>query len=374
VADLSREATAVVLIDRAVYSMQWFVLAPATIAIVGTSPGWVSGLLPLAFILGAALSQLIGAEVASSLGARDAFLIGLSIVSLADLLVAFSRGVVDVIALRLLAGLGAGLFFSPAGYMLVYLGGIGTSAIMGLYNMAFELGGAMALAWGLVDGLVGWRPGTAIAGAIGLALAIASLVLINGNPRPSGPRDLLNLKWREVLLVGLAGAGAFGASYAFGSYLPTYAAKVFRASPYGSGSLTALSFIGGAVGGLSLLFLDLGSGQLAAVASLVASSLTYAALVVRPYGLFVVMSIVNSFLVNWAFSVYYAHVVERFGRDSSTTSLAAMNMVNMIGSLWVYPLSGIIIASDPVLFPAFLAASSAALSFLLLIRPRDANG
>jgi len=101
---LSREATAVVLIDRAVYSMQWFVLAPATIAIVGTSPGWVSGLLPLAFILGAALSQLIGAEVASSLGARNAFLIGLSIVSLADLLVAFSRGVVDVIALRLLAG------------------------------------------------------------------------------------------------------------------------------------------------------------------------------------------------------------------------------------------------------------------------------
>jgi len=51
-----------------------------------------------------------------------------------------------------------------------------------------------------------------------------------------------------------------------------------------------------------------------------------------------------------------------------------MNMINMIGSLWVYPLSGIIIARDPVLFPAFLAASSAALSFLLLIRPRGANG
>jgi hypothetical protein len=51
-----------------------------------------------------------------------------------------------------------------------------------------------------------------------------------------------------------------------------------------------------------------------------------------------------------------------------------MNMVNMVGSLWVYPLSGIIIARDPVLFPVFLAASSAAPSFLLLIRPRGANG
>ncbi len=370
---MPKGATTVVLIDRAIYAMHWYVLAPATIAIVGASPGWVSGLLPMAFILGAALSQLIGAEVASALGARNAFLLGLSIVSLADLLVVFSRGVVDAIALRLLAGLGAGLFFSPAGYMLLYLGGLSTSAIMGLYNAAFELGGATALAWGLVDGIVGWRLGTAIAGAMGLALALASLALIDGNPRPLRPKHLLNLKWCEVLLVGLAGAGAFGASYALGSYLPTYAAKVFRASPYGNGALTALYFIGGAVGGVSLLFLDLGSGQLAAVASLMASSLAYAALLIRPYGSFVLMSIVNSLLVNWAFSVYYAHVVERFGRDSSTTSLAAMNMVNMVGSLWVYPLSGIIIARDPVLFPVFLAASSAALSLLLIIRPRGAN-
>ncbi len=367
-----RAQAALVLVDRAFYALQWFVLAPATAALLGSGrlSSWEAGLLPLAFIAGAAAAQLLGAEASSLIGARNAFVLGFSILSASDVAVAMSRGAAEAVALRLVAGVGVGLFFSPAGYVLVELGDDSAARLMGLYNTAFELGGAAALAWGLVDGALGWRSGTELSGLIGLALSAATLVIMSENPRPERPRSLIRSRGLEVAAVGVAGAGAFGASYALGSFLPYYASVTFVASPYGMGALTAVSFIGGALGGLIPLVLDVGSSSVTTVTLLLVSSASYSLLLARPYPVFLLMAFVNGLIVNWAVSVYYAHTVERFGRSSSTTSLAIMNALNMAASLWVYPLVAVITPSEPSSFPVVLAASSAALSPLLLLRPR----
>ncbi|MGC9071274.1 MAG: MFS transporter, partial [Acidilobus sp.] len=203
----NRAQVSMVLLDRAVYSLQWFVLAPAVAALIsaGSAPRWLAGVLPFAFIAGAAAFQLVGAEASSFLGARNAFVLGFSILSASDMLVALSRGAWQAVLLRLVAGAGVGLFFSPAGYYLVRIGAADTTALMGLYNAAFELGGAGALAWGLIDGILGWRFGTFIAGLLGLALSTASVALLPDNPRPPKPRVLVFSKGREVVEAGAAG-------------------------------------------------------------------------------------------------------------------------------------------------------------------------
>ncbi|MGC9210366.1 MAG: MFS transporter [Acidilobus sp.] len=364
----SKASVSLVLLDRGVYSLQWFVLAPALAALIssGSAPRWLVGALPFAFIVGAAAFQLVGAEASSVLGARNAFLLGFSVLSASDVIVAFSRGAWEAVALRLLAGVGAGLFFSPAGYYLVQVGGAESTTMMGLYNAAFELGGSAALAWGLVDGVLGWRLGTLVAGVIGLALALASLLLLPENPRPPRPRELMTAKGVELVIAGTAGAGAFGASYVLGLLLPYYASVEFGANPYTSGTLTALSFVGGALGGLIPLALNVVPSASTTVLLLVVSSITYLGLLARPYEAFLVMTFINGLMVNWAASVYYGHVVERFGRAASTTSLALMNAVNMLASLWMYPVASLLTSTDLATFPAFLAVTSAGFSTLLL--------
>ncbi|MGC9072363.1 MAG: hypothetical protein ACP5HK_06725, partial [Acidilobus sp.] len=154
--------------------------------------------------------------------------------------------------------------------------------------------------------------------------------------------------------------------YALGSLLPYYASLAFGASPYWSGALTALSFIGGAVGGLIPLTIGLSPSAPITVELMVLSSLTYAGLLLRPYWAFLAMTFINGLTINWATSVYYGHVVERFGKESSTASLAIMNAVNMLVSLWMYPVAGTLIYKSLPWFPLFLAIASASFSLLLL--------
>jgi MFS family permease len=357
---LRQEAT--LLVTRVIYSMQWYVLAPAMLQILTEyrAPAWVSGILPLAFIAGAASTQLVSVALSARIGARNTFILGLLVLSLSDMLMYFANGVWEAVGLRLLAGLGTGLFFAPAGFVLVSVSGASSAALMGLFNSAFNIGGLMALAWGLVDGVLGWRLGTLLAGLLGIVMVALSAAFIKFNGRPAPVADG-TISWRGLLLIGVAGAGSFGASYAFGFFLPSIAKLYFGASPYSSGSLTLLMFAGAAVGGFSLAWLprSWSFSRRAVALLLLISSLSYLLIYTRSYELFLAASFINGLLVDVAFSAYYAYTVDTYGRGRSATSLAVINMINMAASLWTFPLAGLALPDGLLLEAASLAIANA---------------
>ncbi|WP_274376798.1 MFS transporter [Acidilobus saccharovorans] len=329
---------------RLVYSMQWYVLAPAMLQILSEygAPSWLSGVLPLVFIAGAASTQLVSVALSARIGARNTFVIGLAILSLSDIMIYFASSAWEAVMLRFIAGLGTGLFFAPAGFVLVNISDSSSASLMGLYNATFNLGGLAALAWGVVDGLLGWRLGTLVAGLLGIVMDVASATVIKFNGRPAGAGPRARSSWTDLLIVGAAGAGSFGTSYAFGFLLPSMAQLSFGASPFGSGSLTLLMFAGAALGGFLAVWVPASWARSRRLVSilLAVSSISYLMIYSRSFVFFLAASFINGFLVDLAFSIYYAYAVERYGRDQSALSLAFINMANMAVSLWIFPLAG----------------------------------
>ena len=359
---------ALLLATRAIYSMQWYVLGPATEAMLSAlrASGALSGLLPLSFIAGASATQLLAPPAASRAGARMTYAVGLLLLSTADLLIPFSSSLAELVVLRSLAGLGAGLFFSPAAYMLLVIGGArGTTSLMSLYEAMFNVGGVLAIAWGLVDGLLGWRYGTALAGLVGLAAAVLNMVAIDVESKPPPLTGSLRSGGLRLVGVSLAGAGLFGASYLVGALAPYIAERLFGVSPYGAGALTLVYFVGNLVGAVAAYRAGAPSPRKVATAFIIASaSMAFVAL--PTYEAFLVGEFINGLATAAAFTIYYSFSVEAFSRENSTSSLALVNFVNMIGSLAVYPLGGYLAyAASRYALAATLAAYSAAFAAAL---------
>ena len=356
------------LATRAIYSMQWYVLGPATEAMLSAlrASGALSGLLPLSFIAGASATQLLAPPAASRAGARMTYAVGLLLLSAADLLIPFSSSLAELVALRSLAGLGAGLFFAPAAYMLLVIGeASGTTSLMSLYEAMFNVGGVIAIAWGLVDGLLGWRYGTALAGLVGLAAAVLNMVAIDVESKPPPLTGSLRSGGLRLVGVSLAGAGLFGASYLVGALAPYIAERLFGVSPYGAGALTLVYFVGNLVGAIVAYRAGAPSPCKVITAFLIASaSMAFVAL--PTYEAFLVGEFVNGLATAAAFTIYYSFSVEAFSRENSTSSLALVNFINMIGSLAVYPLGGYLAyAASRYALAAALAAYSAAFAAAL---------
>ncbi len=352
---------ATLLAARLVYSMQWYVLAPVTLLMMQRyhAPVWLSGVLPFIFIVGAAATQLPGIAMSSRIGARNTFVLGLMILSLSDIAMSMANNIVEAVILRFIAGLGTGLFFAPAGYVLVSVSEAPSSWLMGLYNAAFNLGGFVAILWGLVYGALGVRAGLLAAGALGIAMSLVSLLAIKFNGRPSAFYGG-SVPWRDLLLIGLAGSGAFGASYALGSFLPSLARLAFMRSPFGSGTLTSLNFVGAALGGALLLKVPakLSSSRRFVVAAMLLSTVSYLLLYTSSYYLFLTIVFINGLLVDLAFSSYYSYLVESYGRSLSAVSLATINMINMVGSLWIFVAAGIALQKGLLLETLVLAVAN----------------
>ncbi len=369
---MSRRAPAALLAARLVYSMQWYVLAPAMVALLMETNARVSysGLLPMAFIAGAAAFQLLGPYISSRAGAKNAYLAGLFVVSAADIIVGLARNFAEVLVARTVAGLGAALFFAPAAYVLLELGGLSSVTLLSLYELSFNLGGLLGISWGLLDGLLGWRAGTELAGVIGLIMVAVNFTAVNSNPHVTSiSYSLASAGRRDLLWVSLAGAGAFGTSYALGSLLPEAAHIIFRAPEYSVALETAVYFIGNVIGSLVLLIIKLKASSARSVAvSFLAMSLSFIALTVPSYGLFLAVVAINGAATGAAFALYYSYVTDKFSQKNSTTTLAFINMVNMIGSLFVYPIAGMLLERPIVLWTFMAASTIAPLAFLLPIR------
>src|SRR5579885_3069586 len=124
-----------ILFSRFIYSLNWFVISPA---------------IPLIFFLFTGLFQIPSGIVSNKLGAPATFTAGLILLSLGNILLILYQNFEWVLLTRALSGFGAALFFASAGAVLIELKPDKPGFMMGMYNVAFALGGGAGLLWGVV--------------------------------------------------------------------------------------------------------------------------------------------------------------------------------------------------------------------------------
>ncbi len=354
---------------RVVYAMQWYFLAPVTL-IIGSLmrvPVASLGLLPFFFIAGAAFAQIPAGIASSKISPKFVYVGGLAALSFSDVLLSLSSGFSQLLILRFIAGIGAGFFFSPAAAVLVKSRENRAGMIMGVYNTAFNIGGALGLAWGVPEEMLGWRLATAIGGGIGLLLAVENLlVVLREKDATITHKNALDLE-RPVIILGLSTAGFWGANYASGSLMASYAQVAYGAPPSVAGIFTSVFFVGSALGGLAAMSFDKTKNKTRFIFTFIL--LTGASYVLIMFGLYsmVLTMAFNGFLSSIAFSAYYAHT-SSISKNFSL-ALSTVNFLNMIVGMWISPLFTWIMSISISALPFALAfVSVAPLILWLLIR------
>ncbi len=255
-------ATALLIALRVGYAYNWFDVGPALPAIgqqfdVGIAD-W--GLLIAFFLVGAGLFQVPAGLLARRYGSRVVSLAGTALLAVGGLGSAVAPDFPALLALRLLSGVGAGLFFSPAIGLVASLYPEGRRGVpVGTFSSAFSAGAAFGLlgSSALVP-VVGWHASLALGGALLGAVTVAAFL---GIPRAAGqpvaapaPRGLpAALRFRGTWAVGLAFVGLEGASFATGQFIVPYGETILGWSALLAGGVGMAfvfpSVVGGPVGG-----------------------------------------------------------------------------------------------------------------------------
>ncbi len=247
---------------RFAYAYNWFDIGPALPGIgarFAVGPGaW--GLLVAGFLAGAGASQVPAGLLARRLGERPVALAGAGVLAVAAIAGAASPTFGFLVAARVVAGVGAGLFFSPAIGWVARLFGPGERGVpVGTFSSAFSAGAAGGLLGSaLLVPAVGWAE-SLVLGGVGLGVVtLVTFALTSAPVRPAAPvaapsRSSPVWYGRAVLAVGLGFVGYEGATFATGQFVVPYAEAVrlwpaWLAGAVGS-SFVLASVVGGPVGG-----------------------------------------------------------------------------------------------------------------------------
>lgn len=255
-------ATALLIALRVGYAYNWFAIGPALPAIgssfaVGPAD-W--GLLVAAFLAGAGVMQVPAGLLSRRFGARRVSLVGSALLAVGAGASALAPGFPELLALRIVAGVGAGLFFSPAIGLVASLYPEGQRGVpVGTFSSAFNAGAALGLlASSVLVPAVGWQVALAVGGvALGLLTLVAFLLLPStaGAPeRPPGPRrSPVAFRLRGAWAIGLAFVGFEGAAFATSQFVVPYGETILGWSALLAGAVGITfvlpSVVGGPIGG-----------------------------------------------------------------------------------------------------------------------------
>jgi len=258
----ANRATALLVALRVGYAYNWFALGPALPAIgiaFGVGPaGW--GLLVAVFLVGAGLFQVPAGLLARRYGARIVSLAGVGLLAIGAATSALAPNFPTLLALRLLAGVGAGLFFSPAIGLVASLYREGHRGVpVGGFSSAFSLGAALGiLGSSVLVPAIGWRLAIAVGGEALAVLTVTAWLLLPrtaGSPDPASrtARTPVAFRFRGVWAVGMAFIGLEGATFATGQFVVPYGETILGWSALLAGSVGMMfvlpSVVGGPVGG-----------------------------------------------------------------------------------------------------------------------------
>ena len=229
-------ATWILIALRIGYAYNWFDTGPALPAIGTTfsvGPAQL-GLLVAMFLVGAGLLQVPAGFLALRYGARAVSIAGVALLAVTGAASAVAPSFDALLFLRLGAGFGAALFFSPAIGLVASLYPAGRRGLpVGTFSSAFSGGAALGIVGSSVlVPIIGWR-GALLVGGVALGvLALAALVAIPRRagaplaPRPSGRSWPRALTFPGVWIIGVAFIGLEGASFATGQFIVPFAEAV----------------------------------------------------------------------------------------------------------------------------------------------------
>ncbi|MGI0139755.1 MAG: MFS transporter [Thermoplasmata archaeon] len=259
-----RRSTWILVAVRAGYAYNWFTIGPALPAIgaqfsIGTTE-W--GLLVGVFLVAAGALQVPAGLLSRRFGSRSVALAGATLLGAASIASGFAPSFAALLALRILAGAGTGLFFSPAIGLIGSLYPEGRRGFpVGTFSSAFSGGAALGvLLSAIAVEQLGWQWDLAL-GGIGLLVLTAAAVLFipaaaGAPPRPARatPRVPAALKLRSLWAIGFAFVGLEGASFATGQFIVPYGTSVLGWSAAVAGGVgmafILASVVGGPVGGV----------------------------------------------------------------------------------------------------------------------------
>ena len=223
-------ATAALIALRIGYAYNWFDISPALRPIgatYGVGPAdW--GVLVAAFLVGAGLLQVPAGLLARRYGARSVSIAGVGLLAVSAAACAAAPTFLVLVALRLVAGVGAALFFSPAIGLVASLYPPGRRGVpVGIFSSAFSAGSALGIVGSaLLIPVIGWQLTLVVGGAVLGGAALASIVLVPATvgaapkaPTVRGPRLPVSLRFRGVWAVGIAFIGLEGATFATGQFV-----------------------------------------------------------------------------------------------------------------------------------------------------------
>ncbi|MGC9208387.1 MAG: MFS transporter [Nitrososphaeria archaeon] len=335
----SRIVSGSIIVSRAVYSMYWVYLSPAYIYILKafSIQKYYLGYISWSFIAGAASTQIPAAYIAAKIGPEKTYISGLMLLSAAGIASVMSPTFQLLLVTRAVAGAGAGLFFSTAGYVISYLNQRRVGLWMGIYNAAFAIGAIAAYGLGMLYTESLWKPLVVLLSLLGIATSGVDFLIIRKSGikieidkrRPSFKRNI------KPILAAVALSGYWGSFYASETLLPSYFAYA-RGSLYLGNAVTILLLVFSFIGGFGTYFYDLAKRKRLFVFLVVLlGSSGYIFFVSRSLALIVAGIFLIGFFNELSLSSLYAIAVQLSEEKWSAMSLSLVNFVNMVLGMWV---------------------------------------
>jgi MFS family permease len=341
-----RGAVVSLVFSRAVYAINWYNVA-AVFAFIAHDLGQnISGLgaMTASFYVGLGLFQIPGGIAAAKFGPRRTAICGILSSSVAAFLTAFTGEFHQLVVLRFVVGVGMAFFFGP-GVILITKSfrrssqGFG----VGLFNGSFYVGGALGLfAWSVLTELVGWRPGLAMSGALGI---LGGVLLAKDLPkdelrkgfvvRMADLRKILSNRWLLLLSLELFGIGS--GQILINTFMIFYLEQSLKLTPTFAGIIGSLGplcaiLVSPLFGMLydktrkaRLLLFSLG-GSLAFAIGLVSIGNIYSA----------ILATVITGCCTGAFTVSYlaAREVHPASAEYETLAVSWVNCIQMVSGFW----------------------------------------
>ena len=367
------------IVARVVYAVNWYniasIFAPMAVELKSDVSGL--GILASSFYLGIVLFQIPGGLLAAKYGPRRTSFVGIFLASVSAFLTGFSAGVQEAAALRFIVGVGMALFFSPGVSLIAKYYRKGSEGFgIGLYNSAFDLGGALGLfGWALLAEVLGWRQSLFISGGMGIVTSLLIIVLIPkedlSGSSPIKLRELSDvLLNKELLILSLNMLGQDVGSILVGSFIVYYLESALGVRYELAGSAGALYL-------LTMLAISPVSGRiydrlkdvrrLMLISGLVMSAGVGAAAFGGVYGAFVATIIVG-LSAGLGFTVGFsaARETNRSQVKYESLAIAWANSISLSAGFWSPVLFSLVVSSYGYP-PAWLLGSLLTLALVLPI-------
>jgi predicted MFS family arabinose efflux permease len=341
------------------YAYNWFDVGPA-LPSIGTAFGvgpaqW--GLLVAAFLVGAGLLQVPAGLLARRYGARSVSLAGVGLLAVSGAACGAAPSFAVLFVLRLVAGVGAALFFSPAIGLVASLYPAGRRGIpVGGFSSAFSAGAALGIVvTALLIPPIGWQLSLVVGGA---ALGVATLVSLFAVPPRAGAAPKAppvarsglpaGLRYRGVWAIGIAFVGFEGATFATGQFVVPWGETVEGWTIALAGVVGMMfvlpSVVGGPVGGRVAERHSNHRTQFVVVtltATAVLALLPWAGLAVA-----LVIGTVFSFAYGFVYAVMYVlpHFWREVPPEEIPLAIGLFNSIQLAGGAGVSALFGEIVA------------------------------